>query len=287
MLDASTSAWVASYVGPVASVRPLVGGVTSTMLAITPRRGDEVVLRVIDREPWRAHGAGLADRESEVQTMLEPTVVLAPVSVGLDVAGEHCGDAAHLMSLLPGAVDPDRVDPGSLDRLAAVLAGIHAVEPTIAVRDYQSWAFEAKYVVPGWAADPGLWEAAFDLLRSEPCSADWCLVHRDFHLRNVLWSGAEVAGVVDWVETSRGPAWLDVAHCCTNLAIGHGEAVAQAFAAAYVARTGRVREPWVEVMDVVGFLPRPGGAPFALLDQPATRGRLEGRLRAAMTAADR
>ena len=287
MLDASTSAWVASYVGPVASVRPLVGGLTSTMLAITPHRGDEVVLRVIDREPWRTHGAGLADRESRVQTMLHPTVVPAPVSVGIDAAGEHCGDAAHLMSLLPGAVDLDRVDPGSLDRLAAVLAGIHAVEPTIAVRDYQSWAFEAKYVVPGWTADPGLWEAAFDLLRSEPASTDWCLVHRDFHLRNVLWSGAEVAGVVDWVETSRGPAWLDVAHCCTNLAIGHGEAVAQAFAAAYVARTGRVREPWVEVMDVVGFLPPPGRAPFALLDQPPTRGRLEGRLRAAMTAADR
>jgi hypothetical protein len=35
----------------------------------------------------------------------------------------------------------------------------------------------------------------------------------------VLWLGGRVTGVVDWVETSIGPAWLDVAHCSTNLAI--------------------------------------------------------------------
>ncbi len=286
MLAPRTSAWIESLVGPVASVCPLEGGATSTMLAITPRRGDRVVLRVLDREPWRSHGASLARRESAVGAMLAPSAVPAPTSVALDATGQHCGDAAHLMTLLPGAVDEDRVDADSLAHLADLLASIHDVEPTIALRDYQSWAFEAKYVAPAWAGDRGLWESAFDLLRSNPTSSQWCLLHRDFHHRNVLWSGPEVTGVVDWVETSRGPAWLDVAHCCTNLAVRHGEPVAERFAAAYVARTGRTRQPWVEVMDVVGFLPPPGRAPWPFLDDPGARSRLEVRLAAAMSAVD-
>ena len=283
-LDPHAAAWVESLVGRVVAKRRLEGGSTSTMLALTPLRGADVVLRVLDREPWRSHGAALAGRESEVQAMLAHSVVPVPTSVGLDADGEHCGDAAHLMTLLPGSVDETRTDADSLRRLAAVLADIHAVEPTIPVRDYQSWAFEAKYVVPAWAADPGLWEAAFDLLRSNPVSSQWSLLHRDFHSGNVLWDGDEVSGIVDWVETSRGPAWLDVAHCCTNLAVRHGEAAAQAFASAYVAGTGRAREAWVEVMDVVGFLPPPGRSAWPFLARSGPRSRLEARLRASMTA---
>ena len=55
--------------------------------------------------------------------------------------------------------------------------------------------------------------------------------------------GDEITGVVDWVETSWGPAWLDVAHCRTNLAITHGTEVADRFAAAYQRLTGREPQP--------------------------------------------
>lgn len=67
-----------------------------------------------------------------------------------------------------------------------------------------------------------------------------------------------MTGVVDWVETSVGPVWLDVAHCCTNIAVRHGSDRADAFAAAYVARTRAEPQPYFDVMDVVGFLPPPG-----------------------------
>ncbi len=145
------------------------------------------------------------------------------------------------------------------------------------MRSYQSWAWEAKFVVPGWASDDGLWEAAFALLRTEPPDHEPSLIHRDFHHRNVLWTGDAVSGVVDWVETSVGPAWLDVAHCCTNLAIGHGSERADAFAAAYVARTGVEPQPYFDVMDVVGFLPPPGKPGF--VTAYAERQRLEQHLR--------
>jgi aminoglycoside phosphotransferase (APT) family kinase protein len=107
-----------------------------------------------------------------------------------------------------------------------------------------------------------------------------CFIHRDFQPRNVLWSGDEVSGVVDWVETSIGPAWVDVAHCCTNIAIGHGTEFADLFVAAYVARTGRNPEPHFDVMDIVGFLPLPGKEAFIKAEDE--RWRLEERLRSVM-----
>jgi hypothetical protein len=90
-----------------------------------------------------------------------------------------------------------------------------------------------------------------------------------------------VTGVVDWVETSIGPAWLDVAHCSTNLAIVHGNGAADLFGAAYAERTGRTAEPYFDVMDVVGFLPPPGKNAFFEDDGDENR-RLEERLRAVM-----
>ena len=92
----------------------------------------------------------------------------------------------------------------------------------------------------------------------------------------MLWSNDQISGVVDWVETSIGPAWLDVAHCCTNIAIGHGDDSADLFAAAYVARTGREPQPYFDVMDIVGFLPPPGKKEF--IEAEGERRRLEKRL---------
>ncbi len=86
-----------------------------------------------------------------------------------------------------------------------------------------------------------------------------------------------MSGLVDWVETSVGPAWLDVAHCSTNLALRHGNGPADGFARAYAARSGREPAPYLDVMDVVGFLPPPGRE--SLVTDPAQLTRLEGRLR--------
>ncbi|MEU4451744.1 aminoglycoside phosphotransferase family protein [Nocardioides sp. NPDC023903] len=274
--------WVEEVLGEqIGEARRLSGGWTSTMLAITPRLHEAVVLRLMTNEPWRTHGEQLTTRESETQRMLATTEVPAPRSLAVDATGERCGHPAHLMTLLPGAIEPQRSDDASLLRLAELLASIHAVEPTIDVRSYQSWAWEAKFVVPAWAADAGLWEDAFALLRGEPPAYDPCFIHRDFQPRNVLWDRGEVSGVVDWVETSIGPAWLDVAHCATNLAITHGTEVADRFADAYVTTTGRPSQPYFDVMDVVGFLPPPGKTSF--ITDPADLVRLERRLAAVMT----
>jgi aminoglycoside phosphotransferase (APT) family kinase protein len=268
--------WASATIGPVTRVSELSGGWTSTMLALDTGVGGGFVLRLMTREPWRSHGPELTARECEVQQMLAGSGVPAPRSRALDADGRVCGFPAHLMSLLPGRVDLDRVEEVSLDRLADLLAGIHDISPTIDVRPYQSWAWEAKYSVPPWATDAALWEEAFALLRTDAPDFEPCFIHRDFQHRNVLWSDDRISGVVDWVETSIGPAWLDVAHCCTNIAITHGSETADRFAAAYVARTGREPQHYFDVMDVVGFLPPPGKEGFITAGDE--RRRLEERL---------
>ena len=276
--------WAQRVGGPVVGTQELEGGWTSTMLALTREVGADLVLRLMTREPWRTHGEGLTTRESQVQTMLEDTTVPAPRSVALDAAGRVCGHPAHLMTRIPGRVELDRIDAASLGRLADVLADIHEVEPSIEVRTYQSWAWDAKFRVPAWATDHRLWEDAFAVLRTDPPPFEPRFIHRDFQPRNVLWSGGLVSGVVDWVEASMGPAWLDVAHCSTNIAIVHGNEAADLFAATYTRRTGREAEPYFDVMDVVGFLPPPGKR--GLFDEGGTENRrLEQRLRVVLDPA--
>ncbi len=261
--------WAAHQVGSaVVSERPLTGGRTSTMRVLTHADGTETVLRVIDREPWASHRAPLTTRERDTQQTLAGSGVPAPRSLALDA-----DRGAHLMTLLPGAADDHRADDASLQELARTLAAVHDVRPEVWPRDYQPWAWEAKYVVPTWATRPEAWRAAFDLLRGEPPAHEPTFLHRDFGPHNVLWSGDTLSGVVDWVETSTGPAWLDVAHGATNVAVRAGVDRARAFAAAYSALTGRTPEPWWEVMDVVGFLPPPGRPAF--FTAPAQRQALE------------
>ena len=241
---------------------PLPGGWTSTMLRLTAAGGEQAVLRVMTREPWRRHAGGLLRRESAVQGQLSGTPVPAPVSLAVDPEGAEAGDPAHLMTRLPGALELTRADDRVLDELARTLAAIHAHDPAGGrPRVFQSWAHEAKRVVPAWARRPHLWQQAFELLAQPQPEYSGTFLHRDFHLGNVLWEGGRVVGVVDWVETSWGPAGLDVAHATTYLAMLHGEEAAHRFGAAYRRRGADLGEPgdqrYWEVMDLVGYLPDP------------------------------
>jgi aminoglycoside phosphotransferase (APT) family kinase protein len=252
-------AWAATVTDrPVTGSTRLTGGMTSTMLRLSHASGDDTVLRLMTEEPWRRHGAELSRREAETQVLLADGPVPAPRSLALDADGEHADTAAHLMTYLPGHLDHERTDDAFLTALARLLAEIHDVRSVTWPRTFQSWAYEAKWIVPEWSARPEVWQRAFDVLAAGDPDYEPCFLHRDFGPHNVLWDGGHLSGVVDWVETSTGPAWLDVAHCASNLARRHGTEVAARFAAAYVAETGRQPAPYWDVLDVVGFLPSPG-----------------------------
>ena len=249
---------------PVVRVTPLTGGMTSVMLRLAHDRGEDTVLRLVTEQPWRRHGAELVRREATTQRALSGSDVPAPRSLALDADGEQTGVAAHLMTWLPGEVDTTRAGEAELSAMARLLAVIHDVEVDPAPRMFQSWAWPGKRAVPPWADDPATWRRAFDVLAEGDPPWEPCFLQRDFGPRNLLWSGDRISGVVDWVEASTGPAWLDVAHGASNLALRHGTGVARRFSASYAATTGCRPEPYWDVLDVVGFLPAPGGRAMRL-----------------------
>ncbi|MFF1484014.1 alpha/beta fold hydrolase [Streptomyces sp. NPDC058319] len=246
----ATKAWVARQLPPGRSVRTaglLRGGSTSQMRALTLDDGGALVLRTVVRPFFRRHAPALLAREAAVLALLAGEAgVPAPEPVAVDAAAEHCDHPSLLMSALPGRVRVDEPDPAELGRrlelLAAQLVRVHAVVPRAPherPRTYEAWTPpERVRVRPG-----ELWERAVRVLRREPPAYEGCFLHRDFHPGNVLFTGAgpdlRISGVVDWVETSWGPADLDVAHCATALALLHGPGHGLAFADRYEAHGGR------------------------------------------------
>lgn len=232
------------------------------MLALTGDDGEQAVLRLMTKEPWRRHAAGLLARESTVQRQLAGSRIPVPRSIALDLSGDTAGAPAHLMSWLPGSLRLDSAADDVVEPLARTLAEIHRFDPgPDRPRDYQSWAPPSKRVRPPWARRPALWDQAFELLEQTAPGYAGRFLHRDFHPGNVLWSADRISGVVDWVETSWGPADLDVAHTATYLAMLHGCAAAAEWTHAYRrhADDGSAEDQarYWNVMDIVGHLPDP------------------------------
>jgi aminoglycoside phosphotransferase (APT) family kinase protein len=238
---------------------------TSAMHAVRVRAAAgerSLVLRRMFREPWKTHAVGLLEREAAILGLLEATAIPVPALVAVDARAVATDEPALLMSRLPGRLRLHAV--AHVEALGRMLASIHRFVPGAPdrPRTYQSWAVPERRVVPAWAREPGVWRRAFSRIDVEPPGYRGCFLHRDFHPGNVLFDGAAVSGVVDWVETSWGPADLDVAHCCTALALLHGPGTTEAMLARYLAAGGQLatdpaeRAYW-ELVDAVGYLPDP------------------------------
>ncbi|MFF4042706.1 alpha/beta fold hydrolase [Streptomyces sp. NPDC001816] len=243
---AATRRWVAGRLPEgrtVAGSHPLSGGWSSQMRGLTLDDGEELVLRTFVKPFFRRHAPGLLSREAGVLGLLAGQEgIPAPALVAVDATGEHCDHPSLLMTRLPGLVRVDEEDPEFLDRrldlLAAQLVRIHTVVPPDRPRTYQAWTSPERVRTPGGR----IWERAVDVIRRDPPPYEGRFLHRDYHPGNVLFTGAgdglRIRGVVDWVETSWGPADLDVAHCSTALALLHGPAYGLAFRDRYEERGG-------------------------------------------------
>jgi aminoglycoside phosphotransferase (APT) family kinase protein len=243
----------------VEGVEPLAGGLTSALhwLRLRGSAGQhDVVLRQMTVEPWRSFAAELLQREAETQIALEATDVPAPRLVAVDPLGERAGEPSLLMTRIPGRT---RLTGFDLGRLAAMLVRIHSIHPARPPRTFQLWTEPARWVVPPWARDALVFEAAFARIAGPAPGGPRCFMHRDYQPGNVLFDGPRLCGVVDWVEASWGPPALDVAHCQTNIALLDGVDAAAPWRATYVAAGGTLSEDpdyWA-LMDAVSMLPEP------------------------------
>ncbi|MGW8886453.1 phosphotransferase family protein [Streptomyces sp. NPDC055749] len=248
----------------------LRGGWTSEMRRLEisgPHGRRSLVLRSFVKPFFVRHAEGLLTREAAVLRLLGDTDVPAATLVDVDATAQHCDHPSLLMSLLPGAVcvsDEGADRRGEL--LARQLLRIHRlpVTPEAQPRAYQAWTSPELVRPPEDTARPELWQRAVDMIRREPPSHLACFLHRDFHPGNVLFAGSDgdlrISGVVDWVETSWGPADLDVAHCSTALALLHGVPAGMRFADRYAAAGGTLAEDraahlYWRLLDALAFAP--------------------------------
>ncbi|MFF9641431.1 phosphotransferase family protein [Kitasatospora aureofaciens] len=326
---AGTRRWVQGVLAPgerIVGVRELKGGWTSRIrrLDIAPAdnggsvgrggggdgdgvgvgggvggQGYALVLRSFVKPFYRRHAPGLLAREADVLRLLEAGSIPAARLRAVDATGEHCEDPSLVMTHLPGSV---RVhEDGDVARrtvlLAEQLAAVHAVAVPEQERPraWQAWTSPERVQIPAATARPRLWERAVEAIDREAPAHRGCFLHRDFHPGNVLFTGSgeqlAVSGVVDWVETSWGPADLDVAHCSTALALLHGVPAGMAFADAYeraggVLATGSDHLYW-RLLDALAFAPdaQKVAVPWRELGRtdlsaPVLAGRLEDYLQA-------
>ncbi|MGA5101914.1 alpha/beta fold hydrolase [Streptomyces lavendulocolor] len=269
-----TPDWVAKSLREgerVRSARLLAGGWTSQMrlLRVAGPRGDgrDLVLRSFVKPFYRRHAAGLLAREAEVLGLLAGTGIPVPECLAVDAAAEFCDAPSLLMTRLPGAVRVGEEDlQARLGLLARQLVAVHRVPVPRGARPrpYQAWTSPERVRVPEGTERPGLWARAVEVIGREAPAYEGCFLHRDFHPGNVLFTGEgedlRVSGVVDWVETSWGPADLDVAHCSTALALLYGAECGLGFAGRYVAHGGvlaadpEARLYW-RLLDALAFAP--------------------------------
>lgn len=240
----STLAWVRRHLETgerIVDIEALRGGITAEMRRLTIATPDEgtrdLVLRtfvdVEQAEEW-------LNREADALTLLPGTGVPAPGLVAVDPTATHCEHPSLLMThLAGGTVLADEGLTARVPLLARQLVAIHAVRPTVRPREYVTLTTAGTVVVPP-GADAAAWAAATDVIRRPPPAYQGRFLHRDFQPGNVLFdvppsgpAGARIAGVVDWAGASWGPADLDVAHCCVNLALLHGPGWGLRFATAY------------------------------------------------------
>jgi aminoglycoside phosphotransferase (APT) family kinase protein len=269
----ATRSWVQKGLPEAERIEKAVrlrGGWTSEMRRLDlsgPDGRRSLVLRSFVKPFFVRHSEGLLTREAAVLRLLGDTDVPAARFVAVDATAQYCDHPSLLMSLLPGTVRLG--DQGADDRaelLARQLVRIHQLPVTAQQRPraYQAWATPERVNPPVATERPDLWQRAVDVIRREPPDYQGCFLHRDFHPGNVLFTGSDddlrVSGVVDWVETSWGPADLDVAHCSTALALLHGVPAGMRFADHYVDAGGTLAANdtahlYWRLLDALGFAP--------------------------------
>ncbi|MFF7656414.1 phosphotransferase family protein [Streptomyces sp. NPDC007983] len=268
-----TRAWVEQRVGArcrVEGVERLRGGWTSEMRRLRvsgPGAPRWLVLRSFVKPFFARHAKGLLTREADILRLLAETDVPVAVFKGVDATAAYCDHPSLLMSLLPGSVRLDEEEAGPrAELLARQLLAIHRVRVPAGSRPrvYEAWTTPELVRRPESTRRPEVWERAVDIIRRDPPDYRPCFLHRDFHPGNVLFTGQgpglEISGVVDWVETSWGPADLDVAHCSTAHALLYGAGEGMRFADRYLASGGTLSEDpaahlYWRVLDALGFAP--------------------------------
>lgn len=226
----ATLLWVASQcAAEVVTTERLLGGITACMDLVVLRAGDGAARHVVLRR-WENPGSwtdGMIEREAAALCAMEGQGVPAPHLLATDPTGDAAGVRALLMTEQPGKVELAPADPEPwLAQLADTQARIHAVAQTLPTTNNGWFDPESDF---GWIDDHGLRRAALAAADAPASAAPPVLVHGDYQHFNVLWTGPQLSGIVDWTMAGIGPRGTDVGHCRLNLAVLYSADTADAY----------------------------------------------------------
>ncbi len=177
-------------------------------------------------------GDSAAAREAHVLAALDGLDGWAPSLLDVDAEGARFGEPAILITRLAGGPDITPASPTvAAAQLGQALALIHAVPTTSlpGLRDGTAAATASAAQAAGSTpAGPILAAHVHRLADQRPV-----LTHYDFWSGNALWHASTLTGIVDWSGASLAPRGFDVSWCRLDLALLHGPAAADTFAAAY------------------------------------------------------
>jgi aminoglycoside phosphotransferase (APT) family kinase protein len=263
--------WVETNLGArVLDVRPLEGGTSSAVHMLTVRTPAGSQIQVVLRRyvlDWVAEEPEIPVNEAFILRLLAGIEgIPAPAVLAADPDGSATGCPMIVMSALPGAIMWYPEDQESwLRSLAELLPTIHAVPLRPELSDWAVYAPDPDLVPPLWTKYPHAWETALEAYEGPQPRSDRVFVHRDFHPANILWTGAEITGIVDWVSSCAGPPEEDVGHCRINIAQHHGQAAADRFLTLWQEMTGqRDYDPYWDLTTVVSMV---SGEPDPELDE--------------------
>lgn len=265
--------WVESQVGAlVRGVRPLEGGTSSAVHLLTMAAPDgtpltavlrRYVLDWVEEEPW------IPGNEARVLRLLaDAPRIPAPRLLAADPDGNATGTPTIVMSGVEGEVRWHPADPEPwLRGLAHVLPLIHGTPlPTgSGLADWQPYPPDPERPPLAWSKHRDAWEKGFEVCAGPCPSTERVFVHRDFHPGNILWTGHEISGIVDWVSSCVGAPEVDVAHCRVNIAQHHGTERADRFLELWLAASGR--HEYHPYWDLVTAVPMGSEEPDARLDE--------------------
>jgi len=235
-----TLRWASESVGRgsrIVSIRrlPKGGWHANHALTVVDGRGTthRLVLRRWARPDWALEDPDFtAAREATVLDLLAASPVPAPRVVAADPEAATCDVPTLLLTRLPGRPPALPADMGAfLAQLAEALPAIHAVDgqARALIPGYRYYHNLRCMTAPSWSRQPKLWERALESASTEPPPGRHCLIHRDYHPENTLWSRGRLVGIVDWTSASWGPPPVDTAHMRWNLALTYGLDAADEF----------------------------------------------------------
>lgn len=227
------------------------------------RNGEDAryVLRRILNQEWMQREPDLATREAVALRLAVLTPILTPQLIAYRVQDREIPQGLVLMSHVPGTCwnVQRRPPPAELEELAAALRSIHRTshELLAGLPEYSPhhWHDRADLRPPAWSTEQRAWTAAIEAFRgwrSAVVPRAEVLLHRDFHLQNILWDARGLRSIVDWILACRGQPEADLGHCRWNLCRQFGYAAAEQFARAYSAE--RYQRVW-DVLAAVGGMP--------------------------------